>query len=117
MQTYIVVVRRKHNLKPEIVHQGMSEHGAEGYAQDLYYDLQLDMVMVVGVREAWIKEGELRYYKVMKIERTCKHPNVQAELFLREGRVYRCVGCGMEFKPRALEVLSNIEQTNTPSMV
>ena len=112
MLGYIVVMRKRFEDKPEIATESVSWAGAERYAQDLYHDLQLDMVMVAEVNKEGVAEFGLRMRKVMKIERACKHPNIQGELF-DEGR-FSCMNCGMVFKPEVREVRSNIEQSSIP---
>ena len=115
MLGYIVITRKRFESKPEVANQGVSPSAAEGYAWDLYHDLQLDMVMVAEVNKDALTESGLRYRKIMKIERTCKHPNIQGELF--EGGKWVCMSCGMVFKPEpeAQKVSSIIEQT-TPAL-
>ena len=112
MHKYIVVTRKSFKDKLEIATESVGWGVAERYAQDLYYDLQLDMVMVAEVNGDTVAEFGVRLRKVMKIERTCKHPNLQGELFNEGG--FSCLNCGMVFKPEVREVRSNIEQTLTP---
>ena len=103
---YIIVKRRRVGSKMEVAGHSNNQYGAENYAQDIYHAEQLDLVLVAEVYKDYIDEDGVRYHKVFRIERTCKHKNIQHDLFLG-GAV--CMECNMVFKPCALS--SNIEDS------
>jgi len=112
MKDFVILIKRKSNSKVEVASTSISEGGAEGYAQGLYHDLQLDLVMVAEVIREPLREGGVKYRKIMKIERTCKHPNIQNDYILGG---MACMNCGMVIKPLSLS--SKVEQTFNPVTV
>ena len=113
MRGYTVVIRRKHKAMPEIVNVVNNKHGAETLAQDLYNQHQLDLAMVV-IKGGEYDSGKVRI--VFKIERRCKHYNVQLEMFRVETpstMEWRCMECGLDVKPVGL--FSKFEESSLPA--
>ena len=113
MKGYAVITRRRQGEKLEIAEESEIAWVAENHAQELYRDRGLDMVMVCEVQTPYTAESGLRYHTVLKIERRCKHPNIQAEFFLMDG-IWRCVECGLVF-PDDQNLFSNIEISLEPT--
>jgi hypothetical protein len=107
---YVIIARKKHGDKVEVVETSVSCAGAETYAQELYSKHQWDMVMVAEVNKDACAPDGTRLRKVMKIERSCKHHNIQSD-FIAGGMT--CMECGMVFN-QAQTQSSIIE--NTPEV-
>jgi hypothetical protein len=105
---YIILKRKRFNSTPEIAEYSTSLASAENYAQDIYYTEQLDMVLVAEVHKDFPNDEGLRYRKVMKIERTCKHYNIQSD-FVAGGMVCANAECRMVFKPQ--NISSKVEDS------
>ncbi len=82
---YAITVRARYNKGIEVRESWTAQAVAENRAQAMYKEEGLDMVAVIE------NEGMGRRNVVMKIQRTCRHFNLQRELFVNE---WRCVECG-----------------------
>ena len=73
-----------------------TEHSAINQARRLYKEHQLDLVAVVAVNLAGRIKSE-KYRIVFKVERRCKHRNIQAQFNFHNDEVaFKCEECKSE---------------------
>ena len=93
---HIIMVRKRHHQKDYPLRQVKLERSAINQAVQLYKDHQLDMVAVVVFDPTGRLKSE-RQRVVFKLERNCKHGNIQAQfIFTSKIAIFKCEECNDE---------------------
>lgn len=104
------VIGIKHKWNSELLLVGENNHrlASENLAQVLYHRHSLSSVRVIEVDLAGRIAGEV-FNEIMKIERNCKHLNVQATF--DEGM--KCTNCGLRIREFDKDkIIAGVTKTN-----